>query len=345
MKPRIAAIGATPVGLALCLFFAGLGIAQPLSPRIAFQIVTGSTGGTYFPAGELIAGLISHPSGAQRCDKSNTCGPAGLIATARTSEGTAANVAAVNNGAATSGLAQSDVVAEAVAGKGPFRKAGPATHLRVIAVLFPEDVHLVVATSAKIAGVSGLKNKRVALGAANSGNLVTARAILSAYGIRERNLKASFDAPDIAAQKMERKELDAFFFVGGTPVPLVQSLIQRGIAKLEPIDGPGRARLLKAVPALAADTIPANTYPGLGKIETVKSRAVWIVNDRQPQSLIYEITRALFDPGNAQALQANQSTGRINIDNAARDLPAPLHPGAEKFYRERGKLAASKPSP
>ncbi len=336
MKPN--PIVAAGTALVLCLAFAGMGRAQPLTPRIAFQISTGPTGGTYFPAGEAIAGLISHPMGAQRCDKSMLCGPAGLIASARTSEGTTANIAAVESGAATSGLAQADVVTEAIKGIGAFKKQGPAKHLRVIAALFPEDVHLVVATSAQIAGIPSLKNKRVALGAESSGTLVTARAILNAYRIRERNLKASFDAPDIAAQKMERKELDAFFFVGGTPVPLVQSLIARGLAKLAPIDGEGRTRLLKSMPALASDVIPANTYPGTGKIETVKSRAVWIVNDAQPQSLVYEITRALFESGNAQLLQANQSTGRINIETAARDLPAPLHPGAEKFYRERGKL-------
>jgi hypothetical protein len=230
------------------------------------------------------------------------------------------------------------VVAEAVAGKGAFKKEGPRKHIRVIAMLFPEDVHLVVAASAKIAGVAGLKNKRVSLGAENSGNLVTARAVLAAYRIRERNLKASFDGPDIAAQKMQQKKLDAFFFVGGTPVPLVQSLIARGVAKLAPIDGAGRDRLLKAEPALSADVIPPGTYPGIGRIETVKSRAVWIVNDAQPVSLIYEITRALFEPGNAQALQGNQSVGRIALDTAARGLPAPLHPGAEKFYREKGKM-------
>ncbi len=155
MKPRVAAIAAAGAGLALCLCFAGLGVAQPLVPRIAFQISTGPTGGTYFPAGEAIAGLVSHPMGAQRCDKSMLCGPAGLIATARTSEGTAANVAAVESGAASSGLAQSDVVTEAVKGTGAFRKQGPAEHLRVIAALFPEDVHLVVAVSARIAGSRG----------------------------------------------------------------------------------------------------------------------------------------------------------------------------------------------
>lgn len=338
MTPRVALSVAASAGLALCLSLAGLvpGLAQPA--RIAFQISTGSTGGTYFPVGEMIAGLLSHPAGAQRCEKSMACGPPGLIVTARTSDGAVINVQAVDAGTFSSGLAQSDVVAEAMAGKGAFRKAGPAKHIRVIAALFPEDVHLVVTASSKIAAVSDLRRKRVALGAEGSGSLVTARAVLSAWRLPERRLNASFDPPEIAAQKLARGEIDAFFFVGGPPVPLMQNLIARKQARLVPIDGEGRARLLKASPSLSADAIPAGTYPGLDKVETVKVRALWIVNDKQPTPLVYDITRAVFEPGNAQSLQANASARRINIDTAARNLPAPLHPGAERFYRERGKL-------
>ena len=73
------------------------------------------------------------------------------------------------------------------------------------------------------------------------------------------------------------------------------NLIARKQARLVSIDGDGRARLLKASPSLSADTIPAGTYPGLGKVETVKTRALWIVNDKQPLPLVYEMTRALFE--------------------------------------------------
>lgn len=338
MTPRGALSAAVGAGFALSFLVAGLMPVAAQPARIAFQIATGSTGGAYFPVGEAIAGLLSHPAGAQRCEKSIACGPPGLIVTARTSDGTVANVRAVEAGLVTSGLAQSDVVAQAAAGTGPFKKDGPLRHIRVIAALFPEDIHLVVAADAKIASVAGLKKKRVSLGAVNSGNLVTARAVLAAWRIRERNLKTSFDPPDVAAQKLARHEIDAFFFVGGPPVPMVQSLIANKQAILVPLDGVGRTRLLKAVPGLAADAIPAGTYPGIGKIETVRSRAVWIVNDNQPANLIYEMTRALFDPDNLKVLnQTNASRGRISLDMAARDLPAPLHPGAAKFYREREK--------
>lgn len=338
MTPRIATSMAMGAGLALCLVFAGLGFAQPLPTRIPFQIATGSTGGVYFPAGELIAGLLSHPQGSQRCEKTKLCGPTGLIMTARTSEGAAANVAAVGSMLASSGLAQAEVVEAAVVGKGAFRKDGPRTHLRVIASLFPEDVHLLVAIGSNIHTVSGLKGKRVALGSENSGTRITARAVLAAWRLHERGLKASFDGPDVAAQKLEHGELDAMFLVGGTPMPVAENLIRRKIARLVPLSGQGRTRLIAAEPAFAADTLPPGTYSGSAAVETVKTRAVWIVNEIQPEALIYAMTRALFEPGNAAALHASPALRHLSLEAAPKNPPAPLHPGAARFYRERGLL-------
>ncbi|MEI9996317.1 MAG: TAXI family TRAP transporter solute-binding subunit [Rhizomicrobium sp.] len=313
--------------------------AEALSQRIAFQILTGSTGGTYFPVGQLIAGLLSHPPGVDRCEGDSVCGPPGLIITARTSEGAVANVLAVNAGRAESGLAQGDVVAQAVAGQGAFRKAGRQSSIRVIADLFPEDVHLLVARKAKIAGVGDLKGKRVSLGADGSGTGVTARAVLAAYGIAEWRIKARHDAADVDAQLMQQGQLDAFFFVGGRPVGLVDDLIARGVARLVPIDGKGRDKLIKAVPSLSPAVIPAGTYRGAPAVQTVGLRALWIVNAAQPEALVYGIAKALFAPGNRGALDEGvRATGQIRLDTAARDLPAPLHPGALRFYREAGRL-------
>src|SRR6185295_590304 len=140
---------AVPV-LATLLLVVSFGAAQTTPARISFQIITGSTGGTYFPVGRLIAGLISHAPGVDRCDNSDVCGPPGLIISARTSDGAVSNVLAVNRGSANSGFAQADVVAEAVRGEGAFRKIGKQNHIRVIADLFPEDVHLIVARNSRI---------------------------------------------------------------------------------------------------------------------------------------------------------------------------------------------------
>src|ERR1700759_2898085 len=136
-----------------------LGIADSGPTRVSFQIATGSTEGVYFPVGQALAGLISHPLGVGRCDTATVCGPAGVILSARTSQGAADNLRAVNSGAVDSGFADGDVIAAAVAGDGAFRR--PARRLRVIAALFPEEAHLVVAAASDIQSVSDLRGKRV----------------------------------------------------------------------------------------------------------------------------------------------------------------------------------------
>jgi uncharacterized protein len=337
---RIASLAVAAAALLVAAIFVatGFGSAQGLGARVTFQVLTGSTGGTYFPVGQLIAGLLSHPSGVDRCEGSAACGPAGLIINARSSDGAVANVLAVNSGRAESGLAQGDVVAQAVAGTGAFRRAGKQTNIRIIADLFPEDVHLLVAPGAKIASVADLKGKRVSLGADSSGTAVTARAVLAAYGIADWRMKTRHDTTDVAAQMMQKGQLDAFFFVGGHPVSLVDDLIARGAAKLVPIDGKGRDKLLKAVPSLSRDTIPVGTYRGTPAIETVSVRALWIVDAHQPEPLVYGLTRALFNSANRDGFSANRSAGQIRLDSATLDLPAQLHPGALHFYRDSGHL-------
>ena len=158
----------------------GAGDQSPM--RVSFQIATGSTEGVYFPVGQAIAGLVSHPLGVGRCDTATVCGPAGVILSARTSEGTTDNLRSVNQGLVDSGFADGDVIAAAIKGEGVFRR--PARHLRVIAALFPEDAHLVAAAKSDIHSVTDLRGKRVLVGPADSGAMVRARAILTAYRVR-----------------------------------------------------------------------------------------------------------------------------------------------------------------
>lgn len=315
------------------------GAAQTPS-RISFQIATGSTAGTFFPVGEAIAGLISHPPGVDRCDTQNVCGPPGLIVSTRTSEGAVDNLIDINDGDVDSGLAQSDVVAAAVRGDGPFRKLGPQRHLRVIASLFSEQVHLVVTANARIRGVTDLRGKRVSIGSDGSGVGITAREILAAYGVRESTMKESHDDLFNAVSLMKQGRLDAFFAVGGVPLDPVSDLITSGRARLVPIDGKGRDRLLKMVPSISTAAIPAHAYPGTGATETVSARALWIVRDSAPDALVYDITRALFSPKNYDALAASHPSAReIGLATAALSPPAPLHPGAARFYADTGRAA------
>src|SRR6201986_4940649 len=136
-----------------------LGLADSGPTRVSFQIATGSTEGVYFPVGQAMAGLVSHPLGVGRCDTATVCGPAGVVLSARSSLGGADNIRTVNGGLVDSGFADGDALAAAAAGQRPFRSK--ASHLRVIAALFPEAAHLVVATNSGIQTVEDLRGKRV----------------------------------------------------------------------------------------------------------------------------------------------------------------------------------------
>jgi hypothetical protein len=338
MSQRVVAIIALAAFVALvmgALVTGGrLGLADSGPARISFQIATGSTEGVYFPVGQAMAGLVSHPLGVGRCDTATVCGPAGVILSARTSEGGADNLRSVNSGAVDSGFADGDMIAAAVAGGGAFRR--PARRLRVIAALFPEETHLVVAANSNIQSVTDLRGRRVLMGSANSGGMARARAILIAYRVHAREIVSQ----DMPAQLMRDGKIDAYFATTGVPLDSVKDLIVHHVARLAPIDGEGRDRLIQMLPQLSPAVITANAYPGQPAVETVATRAWWVTRDSEPDSLIYGLARALFNPANYPGLAASHPSARgIGLDSAAVNPPAPLHPGAARFYREKGKLS------
>lgn len=319
------------------LVAASAAAAQSLPPRRSFEIATGPAAGTYFPAGEAIARIVSHPPGMARCEKSPLCGPPGVIVSARSSDGAVANVLAVNAGRAASGLAQANVIADAMAGRGAFQKSGRQTHIKVMADLFTEPVQLIVPRNSKIKTVGDLKGKRIAVGGPGSGSEIIADAIFKAY--RVRPAKIVHESYEVAGGLMREGKLDAFFFLGGAPSLLIADMVGRGQARLVPIDGDGRARLLKSVSGIMADAIPANAYQGGARTETISSRTYWIVADSQPDEAVYDLVRALYHPGNRALLtQAAADAGQIRIGNAASLKSVPLHPGAARYYREAGIL-------
>lgn len=319
--------------------FAAMGMTAPpgdAPERIAFQIATGSSSGTYFPIGQMLASLISHPAGVARCEEAGLCGPMGLIAAARASEGSIANVRAVNEGRVTSGLAQADIAAAAAAGTGAFKQSGKAENLRAIAALFPETVHIVVFADSPIAAIKDLKGKRVSIDAAGSGTNATARLILTAFKLSDKKVTFSFENAERSLEMMQKGDLDAFFFVGGAPLGVVEELAAQGKIRLLPVEGKEIDKLLTDATYLTKAEIPDGTYQNVPAIPTLEVRAIWLVNAQVPDELVYEIVRALFNPGNRGLLDSGHSKGKlIRLETARDGLPVALHPGAQRFYDEQ----------
>jgi TRAP transporter TAXI family solute receptor len=179
-----------------------------------------------------------------------------------------------------------------------------------------------------------LRGKRVFVGQPNTSSVMRNRAILAAYRVRARETLSD----ELPAFLLRDGKIDAYFAVAGVPLDSIRDLLAQHQARLVPLDGEGRDRLLATQPQLFAVVIPAGSYPGAPTVETVATRAWWFTRASEADSLIYGLTRALFNPANRAGLAASHPAGRdITLDSAAKNPPAPVHPGAARFYREAGK--------
>lgn len=318
--------------LALVLLLPLVSSAQDIS---FFRIGTGSTAGTYFPIGGIIASAISKPHGSRECAAGGSCGVPGLIAVAQSTQGSVANVTGISDGTLESGLSQADISYWAYNGEGNFEKRGPQAKLRTIANLFPESVHLVVHRDSGIQSVSDLRGKRISLDLEGSGTRVDALLILKAYGLKYNDLLAEAYAAGDAADLMREGKLDGFFMVVGTPATAITGLADDSLVNLVPLAGPEADRLHEAYPFFAKVVIPAGTYFNVPVIETLSVGAQWLVSADVPEDIVYEITRALWHKNTRLLLDNGHPKGRlINLVSALDGLVVPLHPGARRFYSE-----------
>ena len=305
-----------------------------------FRIGTGGTAGTYYPVGGLIANAISNAPGSRPCDQGGSCGVPGLVATAVASNGSVANINAIAGGSMESGFTQSDVAFWAYSGTGVYEGKPKVPGVRLIANLYPESIHLVARKGAGIRGVADLRSKRVSLDEPGSGTLVDARIIMGAFGMTDKDVKAEYLKPNQAGDKLRDGGLDAFFFVGGYPAGAIAELAASGAGiELVSITGAEIDKMRAQYGFFAVDTIPANTYKGVGEAKTLAVGAQWVTSDKQDANLIYEVTKALWNANTRKLLDSGHAKGKaITRENAVAGAGIPFHPGAERFYKEQGLL-------
>ncbi len=305
-----------------------------------FRIGTGGTAGTYYPIGGLLANAISNPPGSRPCDKGGSCGVPGLIASALSANGSVANINAIAGGSLESGFSQSDVATWAYTGTGIWEGKPAVDKLRAIANLYPESIHLVVSADSGINSVADLKGKRVSMDEPGSGTLVDAKIILNGYGLTEADITPEYLKPDQAADRMRDGAMDAFFFVGGYPAGAISELASQHSVKMIPITCEEAPKICEDFKFFGPDTIPGGTYDGnADDVKTLSVGAQWVTSSDQPEELIYNITKALWNPNTRKLLDAGHAKGKmITADTALNGVGIPLHPGAEKFYKEAGLL-------
>jgi len=301
-----------------------------------WRIGTGGAGGTYFPIGGLIANAISNPPGSRPCDKGGSCGVAGLVAIAVSTNASVANVNAIHAGQLDAGLAGAQSVTQGYNGEGKF-VGNKKDKIRVIANLYPEDLHLVLPKGTKLGSLKDLNGKRVGVAAAGSGTQVTVRKIIKHYGIKANEQELGLGQ---STQRLADGQLDAFFYAGGTPFA---ALIQLGSTKgfeLYKFSKAEQEAIHKIIPYYVESLIPAGTYESIKyDVPTLAVNGQLITSADQPADLVYKITKALWNENTRKLLDKGHSKGKaIQLKTALKGVLIPVHPGAAKFYKEQGMM-------
>ena len=307
-----------------------------------FRIGTGSAGGTYFPIGGLIANAISNPPGSRPCEEGGNCGVPGLVAIAQSTNASAHNVTAINAGQMEAGLTGAATLYFAYHGKEKF-EGNAKPKLRIIGNLYPEDLHLVLPKDMKLASLEDLKGKRVGIAQAGSGTQIGVELMLAAQGVNRGNIDEAELNNSQSAERIADGQLDAYFYAAGTPVAAMIQLDNTKGMELYSFTDDEVMESNKAVPFYVPSTIEAGTYAGIGyDVNTLAVNGILVTNSDQDEELIYEITKALWNDTTRKLLDTGHAKGKVITLETALDgldgLDVPLHPGAEKFYKEVGML-------
>lgn len=325
--------------LATVLLFVSSGLSVSAQDSIYFTVGTGSTAGTYFPVGSLIAAAISRPQGSSPCDEGGACGVDNLIATAVTSRGSFENIEGVISGRFDSGMAQADIVAWAYQGEAVYTGRGKYPELRAIANLYPEFVHLVARKDLGIETVDQLADKRVAIDRPGSGTRINALLIMSAFGIDHDSIQAVSASPEAAITALLDGQVDAAFFVAGTPSVAVTELLDTGRFGIVPVSGVAADQLIYTNRFYSADVIPGSAYGLAEDVPTIAVGAQLVTRADMPEVLIYQITSALWRPENQPLLYSGHvAAQRMSLERATEGVTIPFHPGARRYYEEKGLL-------
>jgi TRAP transporter TAXI family solute receptor len=210
-------------------------------------------------------------------------------------------------------------------------------NLRSLAVLYVNTVQLVARADSGIRSVRDLRGARIGVGAPGSGTEVAARIIIEAHGLSYRDVRADYlSFAEVAAQLQDRT-LEAGVLVASFPVAALTDAATTIGVRLLPVEADAVARIQADYPFFKPVTIPRGTYRGLdADLQTVGVDNLLVCSAALAEPLAFEATRLLFE-SLADLAHTHAAARKIDIAQA-RSSPLPLHPGAERYYRQRGIL-------
>ncbi|RVH12831.1 TAXI family TRAP transporter solute-binding subunit [Sinorhizobium meliloti] len=322
---RITLRGAQIAALSAALFFSGGAAAQQKFVTIG----TGGVTGVYYAAGGAICRLLNkdRKSHGIRCSVEST-------------GGSAFNVNTIKEGELDFGMAQSDVQYNAFKGDEPFKEAGAHADLRAVFSIHPEPFTVLAHPNAGVTKFEDFKGKRFNVGNPGSGTRASMERLLGAMGwtLADFSLASELKADEHGPALCDGK-IDGFFYGVGHPSANIQDPTTTCAAKLVPLTGEVVDKLVADNPYYAKATIPGGLYNNNPEdTETFGVLATLVTSANVPEESVYALTKAVFENfdefKSLHPAFANLEPAKMIKDG----LSAPLHPGAEKYYKEKGWL-------
>jgi TRAP transporter TAXI family solute receptor len=309
------------IAVATFAAFSGIATAQV---KTRLSIATGGTGGVYYPLGGGLAALISkHIPGVE--------------ATAEVTTASVDNMKLLHANRVALTFTLPDSALEAYQGKLKGLKEKVA--VRSIAAIYSNYMHIVALDGTGIKSVPDLKGKRVSTGSPGSGTEIKGLRVLEAYGLSPKDLRSQdrLGAGESAGALKDRK-IDAFIWDGGLPTAAVLDLGATPGIKIRLIPhGDAVAKMVaKYGPLYFVRNIPKGTYGGMdADVPVAAATNLLAVHERMDEGLAYQITKLLHEH-TAELVAVHPAAKEITLKSTVMGSPIPFHPGALRFYKEKG---------
>ncbi|MFZ9550877.1 MAG: TAXI family TRAP transporter solute-binding subunit [Hylemonella sp.] len=308
-------VGLLLTGLLLCLGVS----AQNIS------IATGGTGGVYYPMGGGLAAILSKTV-------------PGMQATAEVTGGSVDNLKLIGSGKPYIGFSMTDAAQDAFRGEDKF-KSGKVP-LRTLAILYPNRMHVVSVEGRGVKNINDLKGKRVSTGSPGSATEVMAFRVIEAAGLdKDKDMKRERLGAAESVNAIKDGKIDAFFWVGGLPTAAVTDLANTPGTKIVMVDHADTVAAMnkKYGNLYVQDVIPKATYKGMdvdNKQATVMN--ILVAHENMDEKTAYSVVKTLFEKRD-DMIAVHKEAANFKFDNQrASASPVPFHPGALKFFAEKG---------
>ena len=311
----------------LSLFAAAAALVASSSALAAptfINVLTGGTSGVYYPIGVALSQLYSN-------------GIDGSKTSVQATKASVENLNLLQAGRGELAFALGDSVADAWNGAQDAGFKAPLKKLRAIAGTYPNYIQIVASKESGITTLEDLKNKRISVGAPKSGTELNARAIFKAAGLSYEDMgKVEFLPYAESVELIKNRQLDATLQSSGLGMAAIRDLAATLPITFVAIPADITAKIDNA--AYQGAVIPAGTYDGQDSdVATVAITNILVSHDGVTDEVAYQMTKLMFD--NLDRLgNAHSAAKDIKLQGAAKGLPIPLHPGAERFYKEAGAL-------